>query len=171
MPTIWKISHGKNNFSREERSDYLNSQLVVAHGSIKKKQGEAFTERMNPGDYFFLCHENDEGLVVLGRIKSDAVESNKGKGWFERSYEVIRKLDAPIQYQGIERGWTPNYNSTVKEVKPNELKLFEEDILQKYFDLTLAELDSDFAPPQEARTAPSKLSEATSQMIGLNTIY
>ncbi len=171
MATIWKVSHGKDDFSKKERTDFLDSRLVVVHGSTKKGQGVAFANEMNPGDYFFLCHGNDEGLVLFGRITSEATGSDKGEGWLKRSYEVIKELSTPKRYQGIQKGWAPNYNSTVKKVKLNELDLFEEHILQKYFGLTLAELDSDVTPQQDAAITASKLSTTTTQMIGLNTIY
>jgi len=171
MATIWKISHGKDDFSSNERQDLLNRKCVIVHGSTKKGQGDAFADEMNPGDYFYLCHGNDEGIVIFGRILSEATSSEKGDGWLERTYEVITKLDTPKRYQGVKKGWAPNYNSTVKKVKPNELGLFEEHILRKHFNLTLAELDPDFTPSQETGITPSKLSEATTQIIGLNIIY
>jgi 5-methylcytosine-specific restriction protein B len=144
MPKIWKISHGKPDFSSEERQRFLSRQYVTVAKETKKSQGEAFAGEMNPGDFFYLCHGNDQGIVLLGRITSEATRGGKGENWLERSYQVIKKLDAPQKYNGITKGWAPNYNSTVMKVKPEDLGLFEEHILKKFFDMELSSLDKNF---------------------------
>jgi hypothetical protein len=124
---------------------------------------------MSPGDFFYLCHGNDEGLVLLGRITSEATGGKKGEGWLERSYEPIKHLDTPKRYVGINKGWTPNNNSTAKLVKSNELNLFEDQILKKYFDLTLAEMGSGLKTavlPDQPAAVGASISD-----ISLNTIY
>lgn len=65
MPKIWKISHGKNDFSSEERKEFRDRLCVTVAKGTKKGQGEAFAQEMNPGDYFYLCHGNDEGIVLF----------------------------------------------------------------------------------------------------------
>jgi 5-methylcytosine-specific restriction protein B len=171
LATIWKISHGKADFPAEERADFLSRQCVTVHKDTKKSQGDAFSEEMNPGDYFYLCHGNDEGIVLFGRITSEATIGNAEDGWLERSYEVIKKLDEPRRYQGIKKGWAPSYNSTVKKVKSNELKLFEEHILNKSFGLSLSDLKVSLAGSTKEGKKDNKVITAAAAEIGLNTIY
>ena len=171
LATIWKISHGKDSFSAKERADFLSRQCVTVHKDTKKSQGDAFSEEMNPGDYFYLCHGNDEGIVLFGRITSEATVGNTEDDWLERSYEVIKKLDEPRRYQGIKKGWAPSYNSTVNKVKSNELKLFEEHILNKSFGLSLSDLNASLAGHSQEGKKGEKLITETMNTIGLNTIY
>ncbi|MFA5528673.1 MAG: AAA family ATPase, partial [Peptostreptococcales bacterium] len=171
MPKIWKVSHGKVDFTFEEREKYLNQSCITVAKSTKKGQGEAFAQEMNPGDYFYLCHGNDEGIVLLGRITTEATVGDKGENWLERSYEVIKKLDSPRRYNGINKGWAPNYNSTVKKVKPNELGLFEEQILKKYFDMKLSDLEG-IAENGDKKSFDSLIQETPEfEALGLNIIY
>jgi 5-methylcytosine-specific restriction protein B len=171
MNAIWKISHGKGDFPDDSRQKFLDRKVVTVHGSTGKGQGDAFAEEMNPGDFFYLCHGNDAGIVLLGRITSDATSAPDSDGWLERSYEIIKQLEKPKRYQGISKGWAPNYNSTVKRVKPNELGLFEEHILRKYFELRLSDLDPAYSHSQTATAERVRGADTTSQLVGLNTIY
>jgi len=171
LATIWKISHGKDNFSAEERANFLSRQCVTVHKDTKKSQGDAFSKEMNPGDYFYLCHGNDEGIVLLGRITSEATVGEAEDGWLERFYEVIQNLDEPRRYQGINKGWAPNNNSTVKKVKSNELKLFEEHILRKFFGLSLSDLKTSLAGHSVEGQEGHKTLTITADELALNTIY
>ncbi len=86
-----------------------------------------------------MCHGNDEGLVLIGRVTSDALDE-KNDGWLFREYEPIVELENPVVYTGIKKGWTPNYNSTCKKVPVTELMLLEQEILAPIFDTTLEKL-------------------------------
>ena len=137
---IWKVSHGKNDFTNEERDHYLNAQLAVVHGETAKGQGLAFSGEMEVGDLIYLCHGNDAGIKVLAEIMSGATDCPKGDGWLQRKYRVIRDSSKPEEkYAGVRKGWAPNYNSTCKPVPDGELELFEQDILKPYFGVTLDE--------------------------------
>ena len=171
MAKIWKVSHGKKDFTPEERKALRERLCVTVHKNTGNGQGDGFAEEMNPGDYFFLCHGNDEGLVLFGRILTEATTGTKGEGWLERSYEIIKELDSPRRYSGVNKGWSPNHNSTVKKVKPNELNLFEEQILKKYFDMELSQLDDDFTPTSQSAQVSTKQEAAELEALDLNTIY
>lgn len=136
---IWKISHGKESFTPEDRQKYLKENRVVVHGATKKSQGYNFSNEIKIGDYFYLCHGNDEGIILLGRITSDVIPLDKD-GWLYRNYEVILKLKEPKRYEGINKGWAPNNNSTCKKVPVIELKLFEQEILYPIFGITLKKI-------------------------------
>ena len=60
--------------------------------------------------------------------------------WYERPYRLIARSLSSDKYTGKKKIWTSNYNSTC--VKVNDNVLFEELILEPYFGLTLADLDT-----------------------------
>ncbi len=136
---IWKISHGKDQFPTVDRQKYLQDQKVVVHKETSKGQGKAFEKDMKIGDYFYLCHGNDQGLVLIGKITSEPqLETNDG--WIYRNYEPILELDTPVQYTGIKKAWTPNYRSTCRKIPAPDLKLFEQEILIPIFKVSLKKL-------------------------------
>ncbi|MEA5032130.1 MAG: AAA family ATPase [Sphaerochaeta sp.] len=171
MPRIWKVSHGRQDFTSEERKALHDRLCITVHRNTGKSQGDAFAEEMNPGDYFYLCHGNDQGVVLFGRILTEATTGNKGEGWLERSYQIIKELDSPRRYTGVNKGWAPNNNSTVKKVKPNELNLFEEQILKKYFDMELSKLDENFPSSPETISVPKIQEPSELETLDLNIIY
>ncbi|MBT0651543.1 McrB family protein [Geomobilimonas luticola] len=135
---VWKISHGDNEFSQEERVELLHKKLVVVHSDTAKGQGDAFYKKMLENDIFYLCHGNY--IQLLGKIKSKAEQSAKDEGWLQREYSIIKTSDGDKSYSDVQKGWTPNYRSTCKLVPYDELELFENKILKPYFNLTLSEL-------------------------------
>ncbi len=136
---FWKISHGKKDFKPIERQGYLNDRKVAVFNDTGKNQGQGFEKEIKKGDFFYLCHGNDEGLVLIGRITSDAQEE-KSDGWLYRDYEPVIELETPVVYTGKKKGWTPNYNSTCKRIPIIELTLFEQEILTPVFGTTLESL-------------------------------
>ncbi|MHB1687808.1 MAG: McrB family protein [Ignavibacteriaceae bacterium] len=130
---IWKVSHGKNDFTSEEREKYLEENKIVVHKDTGKNGGDNFVKKMNEGDLFYLCHGNDEGIKLLGKITSAAEDSSKGDGWKERRYEILTESIKNEPYNGIKKGWSPNYNSTCVKVEANDLQLFNNNISIPYF--------------------------------------
>jgi DNA replication protein DnaC len=140
--TIWKISHGNNGeFVEGEKEEYVKEKMVVVHKDTRKKQGEDFVETMRIGDLFYLCYASSE-IKLLGIITSDAMalDPNEDDGWRYRKYAIIKESNNQDRYEGAVKGWSPNYNSTCKKVKSEELSLFQKELLQPYFDMTLEEL-------------------------------
>ena len=156
---FWKISHGKIDFDEEARKSHLINRKVVVYKDTGKNQGKIFQEEIKIGDFFYLCHGNDEGLVLIGRITSDAREE-KSDGWLYRDYEPIVELETPLVYTGIKKGWTPNYNSTCKKIPITELTLLEQEILTPVFGTTLEKLAS-IPPIDEGLPDPKKTSDQT----------
>jgi len=140
--TVWKVSHGKSEFTKEEREQCLNENLALVDRMTGKRQGAAFESDMQVGDIIYLCHGNDAGIKVLGKIVSGA-EIYEGN-WLQREYKVLRKSLKPDEkYTGQRRGWSPNYNSTCFDVPDGELELFEHEILKPFFDTTLGDIGVD----------------------------
>lgn len=135
---IWKLSHGLNDFSAEERKGYLQAELGVMHGETAKSQGENFQEAP-VGDLFFLCHGNDS-LPLVGQFTSMPEPCDKGDGWLQRRYRVLKPGIKQGGYQGGQKGWSPNYRSTFKQVPAHDLPEFETALLKPFFGTDLAEL-------------------------------
>ena len=135
---VWKISHGTTHpFTEAEKSLYMDNNEVVIHSETKKGQAESFTKWMKKGDIFYLCYGSN--IKLLGEITSDVIGSDEN-GWIKRKYEVIKTYNGDKFYDGIKKGWSPNYNSTVYEVATNDMKLFETYILNPYFDLDINQI-------------------------------
>jgi len=137
---IWKVSHGYRDFSGEARNRYLIDKIITVHEGTKRGGGDNFTKKIKVGDYFYLCHGNDEGIVLFGKITTGISDLEDEEGWKVRKYEIIKKLELPQRYNGKKKGWTPNNNSTCSMVPPNELDLFNKVILRPYFNLDISSL-------------------------------
>lgn len=139
---IWKISHGTRDFSFESIQEHLNNNIISIHKDTAKGQGEAFKKGMRQGDLFYLCHGNDE-ILLVGKIVSDVIDnSDFEEGWIARKYEVLKRSITKKSYSGMKKGWTPNFNGTLKLVPTTELEQFEFLIIKPFFDSTLSELSA-----------------------------
>jgi 5-methylcytosine-specific restriction protein B len=137
---IWKISHGTSDFSVAAVHDHLRAGIISLHKDTAKSQGEAFKREVRQGDLFYLCHGNDE-ILLVGKIVSDVQDNSSFKeNWIARKYEVLKVSKTKNSYSGEKKGWAPNYNSTLKLVPSIELGQFENLILKPFFHSTLAEL-------------------------------
>ena len=145
---IWKLSHGLNDFSADERKHYLQADLGVMHGETAKGQGKDFQEAP-VGDLFYLCHGNDS-LPLVGQFISAPEPCDKGDGWLQRRYRVLKQKIKQGGYQGSQKSWTPNYRSTFKPVPPHDLPEFESTLLKPFFGTDLAELAALAGEPIEA---------------------
>lgn len=157
LPSIWKISHGKVDFSTEQRKNYLEQRTVHVHKDTKKGQGKLFSSKMKAGDLFYLCHGNDDGIQVLGRITGPATPSPHDDGWLQRKYDILFKsIKASEKYMGIKKGWTPNYNSTCMAVPKEEINLFESEILLPFFGKQLKDIPGFVERPFPPISLPSR---------------
>ncbi|MDD5092457.1 MAG: hypothetical protein PHQ23_16270 [Candidatus Wallbacteria bacterium] len=137
---IWKVSLGENDFNMESREYFLKEQLLVVHGETRKGGGANFTEKMQVGDFVYLCFGNDAGIRAFGIVDSDHKASSFGKGWRQRKFRIIKQSLKIDKYKGLKKGWAPNYNSTCTCVHQEDLKNFEKEILIPYFGLNLDDL-------------------------------
>lgn len=165
--SVWKLSHGSADFGRGEREQYLQQGLAVMHADTRKGQGDAFGGAA-PGDVFFLCHGN-ERIVLLGQFTSETEPCAKGEGWLQRHYRVLGQAVRQDPYQGERRGWTPNYNSTFRQVPQAELGDFERLLLAPFFALDLAGLAQ--LAQEETPMHPSDPPSAAAAAGPLNRIY
>lgn len=145
---IWKLSHGNPpNFTDAERQQYLEGQWAVMHRDTGKEQGKKFAEAP-VGTLFFLCHGNSPQRI--GQFTSEAMPCDKGDGWLQRSYRVLKPALRTDRYTANSKNWSPQGNSTFWQVGANDLPEFENTLLKPYFGTDLAELAGLAGEPIEA---------------------
>jgi 5-methylcytosine-specific restriction protein B len=143
-PQFWKLSQGGTDFVYQDVLDSIARGLVYVHkdtkalGTSTKTQGQDFVDAQ-VGDYFYLTHGN-KGVFLLGQFSGPAnLFCSKGDGWLDRPFRLIRPSVTNKKYDGKDKWWAPNHNSTFVRVPDGELALFEECILQPYFGIKLAD--------------------------------
>ncbi|QAY80015.1 hypothetical protein ETR14_20690 [Sphingosinicella sp. BN140058] len=135
---IWKLSHGgQGNFTEEERQGFLASRIALMHQDTGKGQGEKFSEK-HAGELFFLCHGNSPQLI--GQFTSETSPSDKGEGWLQRSYRILKSAQRTDRYTANSKLWSPQGNSTFWRVGEHDLPEFEETLLKPFFGMDLGEL-------------------------------
>lgn len=149
---IWKLSHGGKDFSQQEREGFLKKELCAMHGETGKGQGEEF-RKSEVGTLFYLCHGNEK-VVLIGQFTSEAEPCEKGDGWLQRQYRVLKEGIKEGGYQGSKKGWTPNYNSTFKHIGTQDLPEFEANLLKPFFGTDLAELAALSGEPGKEQVFP-----------------
>jgi len=132
--SIWKISHGNQSFSDEERSNYIRAHLVAMFEDTGNGQGENFKEAP-VGSIIYLCHGN--AVQLLGRLTGPASHCDKDARLIQRPYEVLKRANFSTPYEKNEKKWTPRGVSTFWKVPQHDLPEFEESILQPYFSINL----------------------------------
>jgi len=154
--SIWKISHGNDgSFTDEERERYVDQGIVTVHRDTGRGQGKEFETGIEVGDYFYLCYGNN-GIKLLGKISSAATQlEGKPQGWLKRSYELIALSKKPDdKYEGSQKGWTPNYNSTAWRVPRTDYAELEKNILLPCFDIRIEQLIPDELLPPDVIPKP-----------------
>lgn len=145
---IWKLSHGNPpNFTDAERQHYLVGQWAVMHRNTGNQQGKKFAEAPI-GALFFLCHGNSPQRI--GQFTSAAMPCDKGDGWLQRSYRVLKPATRTDRYTANSKYWSPQGNSTFWQVGADDLPEFESTLLKPYFSTDLAELATLAGEPIEA---------------------
>jgi len=135
---IWKLSHGRKDFTNSERRTYRERSVVTIYRTTRKGQGAAFRSEMSYGDFFYLTHGND--VQLFGQISS--VLKHPRAEWVEREYVTIRNLQRQSgHFTGSPKWWAPNANTTCVRVPDDELKQFEKEILFPFFRLRLHDLE------------------------------
>ena len=144
---IWKLSHGDQPFTSAERQQLLDGLLVAVHRDTGKEQGKKFAEAP-VGTLFFLCHGNSPQRI--GQFTSEALPCDKGDGWLQRSYRVLKPAQRTDRYTVNSKYWSPQGNSTFSLVGAHDLPEFESTLLKPYFSTDLAELAGLAGEPIEA---------------------
>lgn len=165
---IWKVSHSPNSINTEQRMWLEENSLLAVHKNTGNGSVPCF-EQMSKGDIVSLGYGNQ--VVKIVKVISDIetqADSPLGNDWLLRSYETIKGLPAPIKYKGKHKRWSPRFNGTSWEVPKNEYCMFEEEILQPYYKLTLKDLGFDASQISK----PTNLSSSVEVMntVSLNQI-
>lgn len=132
--SVFKVSmSNKAGEISEEAFSYLNDKnLIVVHGDTKAKgvssasQGETFSDQMKIGDYFYLCRGNSN-MELVGKVSGNPIaceiEEYGDDGWLQRPYEIISEAIREDSYDGVNKWWTPNNNSTCIKIPGSEIEL------------------------------------------------
>ena len=156
---IWKLSHGDQPFTSAERQQLLDGQLVAVHRDTGKEQGKKFAETP-VGTLFFLCHGNSPQRI--GQFTSEALPCDKGEGWLQRSYRVLKPAQRTDRYTVNSKYWSPQGNSTFSLVGAHDLPEFESTLLKPFFGTELAELAGLAGEPIEAASLTIATSPSSS---------
>lgn len=142
IPNFWKLSHGYMEFYFLDMVECIDEKLVYIHrttapkGQSSVSQAEEFASAPI-GDYFYLTYGN-QGIYLLGQFTGPVNYFTKhGNGWMDRPFRLIHKSNDGAAYDGVEKWWTPNHNSTFVKVPRHEFAKFEELILEPYFNVNL----------------------------------
>lgn len=143
LPTIWKVSHGTGEISDESSRWLDKNHYISVHRDTGKNQGNKFYNEVQVGDIVSLYRSGD--VKALVRVASDILtdaSSPLGQEWLLRKYEVIYELPELKKYSGVSKGWSPSYNNTIGKLSTRmaELALFEKNILQPYYGISLENL-------------------------------
>jgi 5-methylcytosine-specific restriction protein B len=151
-PVFWKLSMGPGSTGGDFKHvldvlDWIRQGVVLVHkdtrakGTSQATQGEQFVEADRLGEYFYLCHGNEEpSIILLGQFTGPAnLFSARRGGWAERPFRWIRTSILTKPYAGEPKWWAPNHNSTFVSVPDDELGMFETSILGPYFGMELAD--------------------------------
>ena len=161
LPDIYKMSHGKAHFNKQELEYFGDNCLVVIGEKTAKGQVSAF-KKAKEGDLFFLCYTNT--LQLLGEFTSDATQCSDRPGWLQRSYKILAdSKDKETSYSAINKGWTPNHNSTFYQVRRTEFEMFEKNLLKPYFKIDLKELARLANSSNPSSTTPTSQNSAIPQ--------
>ncbi|GGX87727.1 McrB family protein [Vogesella alkaliphila] len=134
---IWKLSHGDQPFTPAERQTFMDDLKVAVHKDTGKEQGKKFAEAP-VGTLFFLCHGNSPQRI--GQFTSVATPCDKGDGWLQRDYRLLKPAIRTDRYTRNSKYWSPQGNSTFSQVGAHDLPEFETTFLKPYFGTDLAEL-------------------------------
>lgn len=144
IPHFWKLSHGIEYFSFDEMIKAISNKLVYVHkdttalGTTSESQAKLFVEAP-VGDYFYLTHGN-KGIYALGQFVGPAnVFSDKGEGWLDRPFRLIKAAEHLSSYDDDKKWWAPNFRSTFALVPDHEHAQFEKNILSPFFGITLSD--------------------------------
>ncbi len=135
--TIWKMSHGSQSFTNEEKDTFAKARLAVMDENTGNDQGKNFKNAPD-GSIIYLCYGN--AVQLLGRLSGAAESCTKAEGWIQRPYEILKKSSFSTAYDKSSKKWTPRGNSTFWNVSKNELPEFEETLLKPYFSIKLEDV-------------------------------
>jgi len=142
---FWKVSHGKDSFNDIQFDWLLENNLLAIHRDTGRNQADSFLNDLCEGDV--VCLSKSNKVRALVKVESTDVisidnyhDSPLGEQWLLKPYSVIKLLPKFKVYDGPQKGWTPNYNSTCFSVPSKDFELFEKLLLKSFFDSTLEEL-------------------------------
>lgn len=138
-PEIWKISLGwDNDFTDEQYNNLISKNMVGLGLNTGKSQAEVF-KNASIGDIFYLVRKSK--IILLGIFVSDSRNDNSiRQNDVYREYVELFVAKDNTNFINGRSYWMVSGRSTFSLVPKDNYKLFESDILQKNFKVSLDEL-------------------------------
>lgn len=157
---FYKVSMSAKDISEEAFNYLIERNLIAVHKDTKGKgtsyetQGDTFITKMNVGDYFYLSRGNQR-FVLIGKISGSAepceFEDLGDDGWMQRKFALIKVASAEEKYEGENKWWTPNNNSTFITIPDSDFQLANSLIFAPYFSSVVKKIQSSY----QKQTLPS----------------
>lgn len=170
---FYKISMSPKDIDEDSFNYFLENNLIIVHkdtagkGTSYESQGEIFMNKMKVGDFCYLCRGNQK-FITIGRIVSSSqvceLENFGDNGWMQRKIEVVTPASIEDKYEGENKWWTPNNNSTCIQIGDAELSLANTLIFAHYFNVSVKK-------SKVSQTSGANVSESNNQEnVSMNSI-
>lgn len=165
---IFKVSHSPTKFKKEELAWLEQNQILTVHEDTGNGSANYFRS-IEIGDFVSLSYGGQVFKIV--KVASDLKHVDGpyfSNDWLMREYGEVKSLEKPKQYTGEGKRWSPSFNGTSWQVPKHEYWMFEQEILQPYYDLTLQDLG--FNSSQISKPKPKQEMVDSMEQTPLNQI-
>ncbi|GGH59284.1 hypothetical protein HNQ91_000598 [Filimonas zeae] len=143
---FYKVSMSAKDISEDAFNYLIERNLIAVHKDTKGKgtsyetQGDTFVNKMKVGDYFYLSRGNQR-FVLIGKVVGNAepceFEDLGEEGWMQRKFVSVKLAFAEEKYEGENKWWTPNNNSTFIVIPDADIQLANSLIFAPYFSVVV----------------------------------
>lgn len=141
---IYKLSLGKKYFSNNDIVTLEKNSLVCVHPNTGKGEGEAFIN-VKKGDIFYVCRSNDSiefiAMFIDSRPLYSTLFDKEADGWIDREYKLLYKAKNKTLFdRDLNTKIMPRFQSTFTLIDKHDYTLFEKEIVQPVFNVTLSDI-------------------------------
>lgn len=138
---FYKLSLGKKHFDEQDFTLLKKYHLVCVHPDTGKGEGPAFVGS-NKGDLFYVCRSNDSiefiGMFTDSRPLYSTIANKQDESWVDREYKILFDAKNKTNFdRDLNTKIMPRFQSTFTLITKNEYDLFEKEILQPVFNVSL----------------------------------
>ncbi|MDE5488257.1 McrB family protein [Elizabethkingia meningoseptica] len=159
---LYKMSHGS--FKQKNKSHIVDALVsnnwITLHEDTGKNQGHVFKENLKKDDYVYITLGSNK-LIGIARIVSEdwdyvPNEIMGADGWISREVEFLHSPIIPNTKDLKDKGNIyPSGNSTLTEIKPNELEDANAKLFEPYFNTKFIMSDTVYNDLEEDTNANS----------------
>jgi Cdc6-like AAA superfamily ATPase len=149
--SIYKISHGI--FSKTYNASGLweifeEKKWICMHEETGKNQGASFTNKLQIGDYIYLCYGGDE-LSFIGRIISDVkplpihllkIINQENEPWIYREVELLfepKNQWINPEMKKLRYSFMPSGHTTFSQIPDDDIEYANSEIFIPYYNVEL----------------------------------